>query len=62
MPNADLWGQFDEPTTRTPASIMKEQAALLGQKTQYLVEARVETETTDDGKFLHSFNLFVPSM
>jgi UDP-2,3-diacylglucosamine pyrophosphatase LpxH len=41
---------------------MKEQAALLGPKTKYLVEATVATEATEGNRFLHSFNLSVPSL
>lgn len=42
----DLWPDGLEPgTTRTPVSILREQAALLGQKTNNLVVARVSTYT-----------------
>jgi hypothetical protein len=31
----DLWGEIAQEQVRTPVTIMKEQAALLGKKTQY---------------------------
>lgn len=41
----DFWGALDtkQLVERTPLSILREQAALLGKKTGNLVEARVET-------------------
>jgi len=44
---------------------MREQAALLGQKTQNLVEARVDTRAdpyAGAGQFVHTFKLVVPTL
>jgi hypothetical protein len=57
----DLWGDLGVANVLTPVAILREQAALLGTKTQQLIEAKVETETY--GKdFKHSFNLVVPAL
>jgi hypothetical protein len=61
MPSNDLWGEVQAVATRTPVSILREQAALLGPKTEYLVEAQVETEAVG-GNFYHRFNLIVPPL
>jgi hypothetical protein len=58
----DLWGEILPATERTPVSILREQAALLGQKTKNLVEAKVETMTMQDGKLIHSFTLVAPAL
>jgi hypothetical protein len=61
--STDLWGALDtkELIQRTPLSILREQAALLGEKTGNLVEAQVEKGTygTD---FLLTLNLVVPGL
>jgi|ERR1017187_1630186 hypothetical protein len=59
--STDLWGEIEATQIRTPASIMREQAALLGAKTKYLVEALVSTTVSSDS-FFHNFNLVVPSL
>jgi hypothetical protein len=41
----DFWGEIVSAAERTPVSIMREQAALLGTKTRNLIEARVESST-----------------
>lgn len=58
---ADLWGGFEPAEVRTPLSILRQQAALLGDKTNHLVEARVNTHTS--GPYInHAFNLVVPAL
>ena len=57
----DFWGEIAPAEVRTPAAIMREQAALLGAKTRYLIEAVVETEVSGS-RFIHRFNLVVPAM
>jgi len=57
----DLWGDIQAKAIRTPVSILREQATLLGPKTQNLIEAKVAT-TTELGTFFHSFNLVVPAL
>jgi len=46
---------------RTPVSILREQAALLGKKTKGLVEATVDTDASG-GSFIHRFKLVVPAL
>lgn len=58
---ADFWGDIEAPVIRTPLSILREQAALLGKKTRNLVSADVETHG-DSGVFRHFFNLIVPAL
>ena len=57
----DLWGEIQTQNLRTPVTILKEQAALLGPKTQNIVEAKVVTQPSND-RFLHAFNLVVPAL
>jgi hypothetical protein len=57
----DFWGEIEPAEVRTPAAMMREQASLLGAKTGYAVEGRVNTET-QGGEFYHSFNLVVPAL
>lgn len=57
----DFWGDLGVAELRTPVTIMREQAALLGAKTQNLIEARVRTSVLDN-YFWHFFDLIVPSM
>jgi hypothetical protein len=58
----DLWGDLEVAPIRTPVAILKEQAAVLGQKTRNVVEARVETSLTYNSHFVHSFSLVVPAL
>lgn len=73
----DLWGEIALTQLRTPRSILREQAALLGGKTQHIVEASVQTRVSDDAfprsgylvktqvfdmSLCHSFNLEVPAL
>jgi hypothetical protein len=57
----DLWGEIEAPQIRTPLSILREQAALLGAKTKNLVEASVKTNVYGDS-FRHSLELVVPPL
>jgi hypothetical protein len=57
----DLWGEFRPAEGRTPLAILREQAALLGDKTKHLVEARVVTRT-EESAFFHSLRLVVPAL
>jgi hypothetical protein len=61
MNNVDLWGDLITEPVRTPITILKEQAALLGSKTHQMVMADVKTEV-DDEEFVHAFELVVPSL
>ena len=57
----DFWGDIEFESIVTPAKILREQASLLGKKTQNMVEANVRTQTFR-GLFYHSFNLVVPTL
>jgi len=57
----DFWGEVAVIGGVTPVAILREQAALLGGKTQNLVEARVETHAGGAG-LIHSFRLVVPAL
>jgi hypothetical protein len=57
----DLWGDIGTTAIRSPVSILREQAALLGSKTSNLVEARVDTSTFGD-TLIHTFNIVVPAL
>jgi len=57
----DLWGEIAPAALRTPLAVLREQAALLGRKTNNLVEATVSTGVYRGG-FLHRFNLVVPAL
>ena len=57
----DLWGEIVPAQVRTPVAVMREQATLLGRKTNNLVEARVRTRVYE-GRFIHYFELVVPAL
>ena len=57
----DFWGELDFPQIRTPADILREQAALLGRKTRNLIEAKVYTSVLH-GDFIHTLDLVVPTL
>jgi hypothetical protein len=62
--STDLWGAIDPKglIQRTPLSILREQAALLGQKTGNLVEAQVERGAWGHAGFKLTLNLVVPGL
>ena len=57
----DFWGELQQVQFRTPVAILKEQVALLGQKTGHLVSAKVVSETRGS-TFIHRFALVVPAL
>ena len=57
----DFWGDIAPATVRTPVAILREQASLLGTKTENLIEAAVETGISQ-GRFQYRFNLVVPAL
>jgi len=57
----DFWGEIEVDGTVTPSMILKQQASLLGVKTNHLLEAEVRTHTYYDS-FRHSFDLVVPGL
>jgi hypothetical protein len=58
----DFWGEIQTEGIRTPVAILREQAALLGPKTQNVVEAKVQTQAQPGGIFIHIFDLVVPAL
>ena len=61
MPD-DLWPQnIGESNLVTPVSILKEQAALLGDKTSQLVKGEVVTQGTGNN-FIHHFYIVAPTL
>jgi hypothetical protein len=60
--SVDLWGEFEPAEGSTPLTILRGQAALLGDKTRHVVEARVDTRATPIREFVHSFRLVVPTL
>lgn len=58
----DLWPtNIADSNLVTPVSILKEQAALLGEKTKELVKGEIVSQTTGN-LFIHSFNLLAPTL
>ena len=47
---------------RTPVSIMKEQAEILGKNTEYKLRGQVSTHTSEEGEILHAFYVVVPAL
>lgn len=59
---ADFWGEIAPAQVRTPVSILREQAALLGRKTNNTLEAKVSTTVSEASLFVHNFDLVVPAL
>lgn len=57
----DFWGDIAPSAVRTPVTILRQQATLLGAKTKDLIEATVFTES-GRGSFRHLFDLVVPGL
>jgi hypothetical protein len=57
----DFWPDISASKPRTPLSLMKQQAALLGKHTNNLLEAEVETTSSGD-KLFHRFIIVAPSL
>jgi hypothetical protein len=58
----DLWpANIADSRLTTPVAILKEQAALLGEKTKQLVKGEVVTQTTGN-LFVHHFYLVAPTL
>lgn len=58
----DLWpDNIADSNLVTPATILKEQAAALGNRTQQLLKGEVVTQPSGTG-FVHRFNLVAPTM
>ena len=61
MAARDFWGDLQATEVRTPLSILREQASMLGPKTNHLLEARVDSDVSN-GTFYHRFTLVVPAL
>ena len=63
MPDTnDLWPEnIADSNLVTPITILKEQAALLGEKTRQLVKGEVATQTTGN-LFIHRFYIAAPTL
>jgi hypothetical protein len=58
----DLWPEIEQTQVVPPVAILREQAALLGKKTNHLLEGRVVTSTNISGGFTHSFDIVAPTL
>ncbi len=58
----DLWGDIVTEPIRTPSAIMKEQGALLEQKTKGILSVIVSTENIGRNTFQHKFIIKSPSL
>lgn len=58
----DYWGLLPPAPLTTPKSILLEQAALLGQKTNNKIVAKVEFAKDEDEDFVNLFVLVVPAL
>ena len=57
----DLWAEdIVTETVRTPVAILREQASLLGKKTQNVILAEVDSDVSRE--FKHNFNIKVPAL
>ncbi|MFZ0914844.1 MAG: hypothetical protein WAN09_16340, partial [Candidatus Korobacteraceae bacterium] len=63
MPDSnDFWpANIADSNLTTPATILKEQATLLGEKTRQLVKGEVVTQATGD-IFVHYFYIAAPTL
>jgi hypothetical protein len=57
----DLWPEIEQSQVVPPVAILREQAAALGRKTNYLLEGRVRT-WIDGTRFVHTFSIVAPSL
>lgn len=57
----NFWGDLpDIGSLRTPSSVLREQAAKLGDLTAHVLEGKVESGTTSDNSFIHELNVVAP--
>ena len=57
----DLWPpDFGTSSQPSPASILRQQAHLLGQRTRNVVVGEIESKSEGRGRFLHQFVLAAP--
>ena len=58
----DLWPDLEQSQVIPPVAILREQAAALGRKTNYLLEGQVRTANVGEGKFRHTFLIVAPAL
>jgi hypothetical protein len=58
----DLWPPDFGPRKVTPVAILREQADLLTRKTEGALRGAIQTTGAQDGGFLHTFLIQVPSL
>ncbi len=59
----DLWGELPtQDLVRDPYTILREQAALLGKKTENLLEGRVRRRRRQSGGFMLYLDIVVPTL
>jgi hypothetical protein len=59
----DLWPDtIGEDLEKSPVSILREQASLLGQKTKNIVQAEVSIGPAEEDEFAHTFQIVAPAM
>ncbi len=60
IPN--LWPEFVEAEIVTPLSILKAQAAALGDRTSNLLQGETVSRSTSRGGFEHKFYIYAPTL
>jgi hypothetical protein len=58
----DLWPAHFGPLKVTPVAILREQAEFLTRKTEGVLRGAIQTTGAQDGGFLHTFLVQVPSL
>jgi hypothetical protein len=58
----DLWPEIEQTRVVPPVAILREQAALLGKKTNHLLEGQVKSRIAFEGGFLHTFSIVAPAL
>ena len=62
METQNLWPDFAIEPTKSPKSILKEQAGYLMAKTNNVLSAEVETVQSPNGQIVHHFYLVAPAL
>ena len=63
MPVKNLWGDLPSGEgIRTPLTILREQASMLGEMTNNLLEAQILTNQVSSEDMLHTFQIVAPAL
>ena len=63
METRDLWGELpDADRTRSPQTLLAEQAVLLGQKTGNVLEGKMETKAAPSDQIWATLSIVAPSL